>query len=261
MKYTESKEKIYTTKDYDGFVFTDWNRSVSNGRVVKMVEAIKTTGWLPEPVLVNEKFEVIDGQSRVKALEKLSMPVEFCIKPGIGRQECQTLNLFQKNWSTTDYINSYIADGNTNYIWLKGMIQKYKVLSPTVVQNISANKGKTIGTINGGNYVRKITNGTFSVNKIEKAELDDLFFYLSRFADTIEYLGGRKDTFFAALTFMYHLDGVDNDRVCTVVNNARYDGLVTSGTIEGWLQQIEVLYNKNLLKRNKVDIMHEYKAA
>lgn len=260
MKYVESKDKIYETTDYEKFVFPEWNRGVSNARIVKMVESIKTFGWLPEPVLVNEKLEVIDGQSRIKALEKLNMPVQFCIKQGVSRKECQALNLFQKNWTTNDYINSYIADGNENYIWLKEMLQKFHTLSATIVQIVAVYKNKP-GCMNGGGYVDKITSGKLVVSPKDRIETENLLFYLSRFADTIDYLGGRKDTFYTALSFMYYLDDVDNERVCTVVNNARYDGLVTSGTVEGWLQQIESLYNKKLAKKNKVDIIHEYKVA
>lgn len=261
MKYVESNEKIYTTTDYDSFVFTDWNRGVSNSRVVKMVESIKTAGWLPEPVLVNEEFEVIDGQSRVKALEKLKMPVSFCIKKGIGRKECQMLNLFQKNWTTSDYINSYMADGNVHYIWLNTMMKKYKELSAGVVQAVCVNKGKPSTSMSAGKVNETITSGSFKVTEREKIHIDGALFFLSRFVETLDYLGGRKDTFYAALTYLYNFDVVDNDRVVRVVNNARYDGLVSSGTVEGWLQQIEEFYNKHLSKKQKLDIVHEYKIA
>ena len=60
MKYKVSEKKIYTTTDYSIFIFTDWNRDVSNSRVVKMVESITKVGWLPQPVLVNEKMEIIE---------------------------------------------------------------------------------------------------------------------------------------------------------------------------------------------------------
>ena len=259
MKYAESEEKIYTTTDYEGFVFTDWNRDVSNARTVKMVEAIESTGWLPEPVLVNEKFEVIDGQSRVKALERLNMPVEFCIKPGIGRKECQILNLFQKNWNTMDYINSYIADKNQDYIWLKQMIIKYAALSSGVVLAGCVSKGACVH--NNGIISEVVSEGKFRIKEREKWHVEGLLFFLSRFVDTIKYLGGRKDTFFTALAFIYNLKEIDNDRVTKVINDAKYDSLVNSATTEGWLTQIEELYNKNLIKTKKVDIIHEYKIA
>lgn len=257
--YTISEKKIYTTNDYDMFVFTDWNRDVSNARVVMMVESITKVGWLPQPILVNEKFEVIDGQSRVMALKQLGMPVEFCIEEGIGRTECQMLNLFQKNWTTMNYINSYASDGNENYVWLRNMLVKYKVLTASVIEGLAVGKGRARYMAGQMNAI--IHEGRLNLTDREKGEVEKILFYLSRFAETGKYLGGRQDTFYSALLFLYHLDGVDRERVCSVVNNARYDGLVASGTVEGWLTQIEILYNKNLRKGYKLDAVHEYKIA
>lgn len=261
MKYTKSVETIYTTTDYDGFVFTDWNRNVSNARVVKMVESIKKSGWLPNPVLVNEKFEVIDGQSRVKALERLGMPVQFCIKKGIGREECQMMNLFQKNWTNSDFINSYASDGNDNYIWLKSIITEYKELSTSIVQSVAASKGEIMLPSTIGRNLAGITDGSLNVDKREREKVEEELFYLSRFAEIIAYVGGRKDNFYGSILFMYNLDDIDNERVYKVVNEAKFDGLIPAGNAEGWLRQLEELYNKNLKKANKVDVMHEYKIA
>ena len=259
MKYRVSEKKIYTTTEYGIFVFADWNRDVSNARVVKMMESITRVGWLPEPILVNEHFEVIDGQSRLKALEALGMPVEFCIARGIGRTECQMMNIFQKNWTTSDYINSYIADGNDNYIWLKAMIGRYKNLTPSVVESVVVGKGTS--RLMGGKNNAAIQDGSLKLNEAERVYTEKVLFYLSRFAETINYLGGRKDTFYSALMFLYNIDGVDKERLCAVVNNARYDRLVASGTVEGWLLQMEELYNKGLRKGNKIDAVHEFKIA
>ena len=260
MEYEESKEKIYTTTDYEGFIFTDWNRNVSNARVVKMIESIKNVGWLPEPVLVNENFEVIDGQSRVKALEKLNMPVRFCIKKGVGRKECQALNLFQKNWSTMDFVESYIADNNDNYIWLKLMLKQYKDLTNSVVFSVAVTGGSE-AAIGASDIFKTLESGTLKVSNAGRERADKALFYLSRFVDTAAYLGGRKDKLYSAVMFMYLLDGVDPERLCKVINNARYDGLVSSSTVEGYLLQFEGLYNKGLAKTKKIDFVHEYKVA
>ena len=259
MKFTKSEKTIYTTQNYDLFIFPDWNRDIAIPRVTKMVESIKKVGWLPQPALVNEKFEVIDGQSRIKALEYLKMPVEFIIMPGIGREECQNLNRFQKNWTTRDFIDSYISEGNENYIWLKEMLSRYKVLTANVVMAIARAKGEAWSVPNGSRD--SITDGSLCLTNEEKNHVENVFFYLSRFSDTANFLGGRKDVFYSAVLFMSMIDGVDKERLCAVVNNARFDGMVSSGTVEGWLQQLEFFYNKKLRKDNKVDVVHRYRVA
>lgn len=259
MDYRRSEKRIYTTTDYDAFVFPKWNRNVSNARVVAMVESIKKVGWLPEPVLVNEKFEIIDGQSRVKALQICELPVEFCIVKGIGRKECQALNLFQKNWTTINYIDSYVADENPSYIWLRDALKRFKSIPSVVVTSVAVTKGN--GFSCGGRMGSIIKEGRLQLTTQEMKRLSDLLFFLSRFSETAAYLGGRKDVFYSAIVFLYNLDAVDNERLCSVVNNSRYDGLVPSSTVEGWLTQIEELYNKKRHKNNRIDIMHEFKIA
>lgn len=44
----KAKTNIYETTDYNLFVFPEWNRDVSNARVVKMIESINTVGWLEQ---------------------------------------------------------------------------------------------------------------------------------------------------------------------------------------------------------------------
>lgn len=256
--YTKSTKSIYETWDYDMFKTLDGNRDVNNGRVLKTIESIEKYGWLTNPILVNEKFEVIDGQGRLEALRRLNLPVEFIIEPGIGRKECQGLNHFQKNWSLDDYVNSFVTDGNENYIWLRKMLKKYKKLPKAVIYSIAVYKCDSAAT---RYYNEKLENGLFEISETEKKIVDDALFYLDRFADTVKYIGGRADRFYSAILFLYKLDSIDNDRLCRVINNSRYDGLISSGTTEGYIQQFEILYNRNLTKAKRIDMTHEYKIA
>lgn len=215
---------------------------------------------MTSPILVNEKFEVIDGQGRLEALKRLEMPVEFIIEEGIGIKECQGLNHYQKNWSTMDYINSHVAAGNQNYIWLKSMLVKYKGMPNTVIFSVATSGGRS-SSMGAAEHFKAIESGAMTVCDADKERADDALFYLSRFVDTASYLGGRKDKFYSAVMFLYLLNVVDRERLVTVINNARYDGMVSSSTVEGYLQQFELIYNKGLMKARRIDMMHEYKIA
>lgn len=257
-KYTETKKKIYTTTNYEIFKYLEGNRDIKNGRVVKTVESIENHGWLTQPILVNEKMEVIDGQGRLEALKRLNMPVEFVIDYGIGLDECRTLNVYQKNWSIHDYIDSYVCEENDNYIWLKTQVERYKELTDTVVIAICS---VNVGCVNlGGQMNYKIKDGTFEVNSAERMETESLLFFLSRFVDIAHLVGGRKDRLYGALSFLYSIESVDNERLFKAISNGRYE-LVSGGTVESYITQFDRLYNKGLAKKNRVDIEHEYKIA
>lgn len=113
----EEVAKVYRTTDYGLFKRLEGNRVVDHSD--KVVVSIKSVGYVRSPILVNENYEVIDGQNRLMALEKLRMPVEYIIQDGIGLKECQALNIGQKNWSNEDWINSYAEKGFKPYIELK----------------------------------------------------------------------------------------------------------------------------------------------
>ena len=84
-------EKINTvnrTTDYSLFKRLEGNRNVLEIRVKRITASIKKVGWIQNPVIVNEKMEVIEGQGRLEALKRLGMPVDYIIVPGIGLDEC-----------------------------------------------------------------------------------------------------------------------------------------------------------------------------
>ena len=53
---------IYVSHDYDKFTRVKGNRNPKSAK--KIIESINNVGYILNPILVNEKFEVIDGQNR-----------------------------------------------------------------------------------------------------------------------------------------------------------------------------------------------------
>ena len=52
--------KIYETTDYNRFRYIEGNRKVNHAK--KIVQSIQAIGRLMKPVLINERWEIIDGQ-------------------------------------------------------------------------------------------------------------------------------------------------------------------------------------------------------
>ena len=67
------------------------------------------------PIVVNEKFEIIDGQGRFKALKTLSLPIEYILIPGLGLEECKKMNENSTTWNSRNFIVSEAELGNENY--------------------------------------------------------------------------------------------------------------------------------------------------
>ncbi|MBQ1790336.1 MAG: ParB N-terminal domain-containing protein, partial [Oscillospiraceae bacterium] len=108
---------VYVSTDYDSFKVLDGNRDPEkNSRIKKIERSIDKVGFIEAPILVNEHYEVIDGQARLAVAKKHGYPIYFCILPGKGIEECIALNQSSTAWTIMDYIHSYAAQGNENYI-------------------------------------------------------------------------------------------------------------------------------------------------
>ena len=116
--------QIYQTADYTKFKRLPGNRDVKNAK--KIVDSINDVGYVLSPILVNEKMEVVDGQNRLEALQKLELPVAYIMQEGIGRKECQALNINQSNWTTEQFIHSYAECGYKSYQKLELLIHDFK---------------------------------------------------------------------------------------------------------------------------------------
>lgn len=97
MEGKEVAYNVYVTKDYSIFKRLVGNRDIPESRISKIVESIQTIGWVHNPIIVNEKMEVIDGQGRLTALQRLKMPIEYIIAEGAGNKECIYMNMNMVN--------------------------------------------------------------------------------------------------------------------------------------------------------------------
>tara|TARA_R110002050_G_scaffold298537_1_gene462017 strand:- start:510 stop:1301 length:792 start_codon:yes stop_codon:yes gene_type:complete len=106
---------VNKTKNYSLFKTMSSNRQVNLSHVKNLMRSMSENGVLINPIIVNEKFEVIDGQHRLRACTDLDMPVYYLIAKDYRIKEVHALNLNQKNWSNQDYLEAYSNDGNINY--------------------------------------------------------------------------------------------------------------------------------------------------
>ena len=115
---------IYVSHDYDKFTRVKGNRNPKSAK--KIIESINNVGYILNPILVNEKFEVIDGQNRLDALRELGLPVHYIVQKGIGIEECRALNINQTVWKMDDYIVSYAESGYESYQKLLKLMNEFR---------------------------------------------------------------------------------------------------------------------------------------
>ena len=107
--------KILSTYEYDKFKKIKGNRKINFKNLGKIINSMSKK-QLVIPILVNEKFEVIDGQHRLQACIELGLPVYYYIVEGYGDCEVITTNLNQENWTKSQFLDYYIDHENHNHI-------------------------------------------------------------------------------------------------------------------------------------------------
>ena len=64
--------QIHSTNDLSVFKILEGNRNINLANVERLVKSIEENGFLQMPIIVNENYEVIDGQHRLMAAKKLN---------------------------------------------------------------------------------------------------------------------------------------------------------------------------------------------
>ena len=116
--------KVYKTNDLSIFKQIGGNRVPNPQHIKRLKMSIAGNGMLCNPILVNEKMEVIDGQHRLLASIESKTFIYYIVLNGYSLNQVHTLNLNQKNWSKKDFMDGYANMGIESYINLKEFIKK-----------------------------------------------------------------------------------------------------------------------------------------
>ena len=247
--YAEVAYQVYTTTDYSIFKRLVGNRDIPESRISKIVESIQTIGWVHNPIIVNEKMEVIDGQGRLTALQRLKMPVEYIIAEGAGNTECVYMNMNMVNWKLPDFVKSYAEQGNENYQRLLTLMEKYaggnlNIIS-TAVYRVSKAKTRDIKA-----GVLQLTEEQYK-NAIPRLEfVKPLLEKLNE-----KRLPGSLMTLIQTLIYYYDYPEVDKERLAYSVEKYIYNASpwVINEDCE---REVEAAYNYNMKLEDKISIAH-----
>jgi len=121
---TLTKYQVEETTDYDLFKFMKGNRNVNPFNLKRIKESMSVRP-LFSPVMVNEKFEIIDGQHRFLACKELGLPVYYIVTEGYSIEEIHILNTNSSNWKRLDYLTGYVDIGLRPYIKFKEFMDEY----------------------------------------------------------------------------------------------------------------------------------------
>jgi hypothetical protein len=116
--------QVHTTSDYSLFKTLNGNRDVNHLHLSRLKDSMKKN-HLTTIIMVNENFEIIDGQHRFLISQELKLPINYIISKDYGLHEVQILNANMKNWTIIDYVNGFCDLGYKEYIIYRDFVNEY----------------------------------------------------------------------------------------------------------------------------------------
>ena len=234
--------QVYKTNDYNVFSKLNGNRTINRAHYKRLKESISEESLIV-PIIVNEKYEIIDGQNRFEAWKELELPVPFIIIAGYGLAQVQRLNSNIRNWSMKDYADCYSALGNKHYKVYKEFKHEYELgdyESIALLQNQTSGSGKNFERFRNGKF--KVKNYKLACSNAEK------IVKLSKY-----YEGYKRRSFvFAVMQLINNKEFKLN----TLLKKLKYQStkLVDCTNKEQYLFLLQDIYN--FKSSNKINLMY-----
>ena len=224
--------QVYKTKDYSKFKSKEGNRNLNELHLKRLTESVKENDLLhANPILVNQKYEIIDGQHRFNVCRNLGKAVHYIKVKGLGLSDIQILNANSKNWKLEDYVSGYCEMGLPEYCYFKNLLNKNDIGIGGLLSMfaVGSNSGSAISDLKNGNLrLDYKTRGLIILEWINGWEQ--------------YYQNANRRNFILALTQLYNVKGYSHEKM---MHKIKYQSakLVDCTTTKTYLALLEEIYN------------------
>jgi hypothetical protein len=164
----KNSTQVHQTNNYDLFKSIDGNRNKNALHIQRLRKSIASK-YLFTVIIVNENYEIIDGQHRFQVLRELGLPIYYVICKGYSIEEVQILNANSKTWSTTDYLAGYCNMGYPDYIEFDRFMKRHKICWQVAsVLLHGGDSGRVVESFKAGTY--KIKDLYFAEAAVKKLQ-------------------------------------------------------------------------------------------
>ena len=252
MKYEKTGIQILKSRDYDSVKKISSNRSIKEVHVRKLVDSLKNNGFLINPVILNEKHEIIDGQHRLEAAKRTNTEFLCVIVDGYNEDHMKELNLDQINWTRRDWMDHYADKGYEHYVTLKNFIEEYPNFNLgeaiKLLQNNNTNASRNRNYADAGwTYAKVFEEGSWEIK-----DLDTAIDWAEKIKSIKKYYNGySRAGFVSVMISLFRNDQFDFDEFERKLQ-MQPTALVDCANRDQWLMLIEDIYNWR--NRNKVNL-------
>lgn len=225
--------QVFETTDYGKFTNIDGNREIKKSHLKFLTTSFEKKD-LGIPVIVNENFEIIDGQHRMLVFEELGLRVLYIMKKGFKLEEVHILNTNKSNWTMNNFMNSYADLGKKHYVTYREFHDKYKFGH---YESIIMLSGGISNAVNGSVLV-PFKEGEFEVIDYDKGvDWADRLTMVGEF-----YQGFKMRPFVIAMMRLFNYPGYNHTEFLSKLR-AQRDMLYDVRNVNSYLRLIEDIYN------------------
>lgn len=231
--------KVYKTNQYSRFSYVKGNRGVDEAHVRKLERSILANNLLAQrPILVNDGFQIIDGQHRFEVAKRNKLTVYFVVLDDANIDEVLALNNAQKNWGLRDYINLWIAKGRSDYEILLLFVDTYNL-------PIGLSLG-LLGAQDRSDGIQAFKDGKLRIHRVKDAE--QVGEALKRLRLYTKAGLWRSKAFIRAISTLLKVPSFSLDRLIKKMANAK--PLEAQTSVKNYLRALEDVYNFKVREKN-----------
>lgn len=237
----KTSNQVHTTTDYFLFKPIDGNRN-KNVLHLKRLKQSMEQNYLFTVIIVNENYEIIDGQHRFEIIRELGLPLHYIICKGYGLSEVHLLNQNSKNWTTEDYLAGYCDMGYPDYLKIRDFCSKHDLKISQGLILLSGNRDNDDAFI-------KFRDGTWKIDDFATGEKIAYGINLIRPI----YNGATRRSFVLALVRLYKNH---NFEIVEFLSKLKIqpNALVHCVNVDQYVALIEEIYNYR--RREKINLRY-----
>lgn len=240
--------QVYFTTDYSKFKIMKGNREIDALHVKRLTESFREC-YLFSPILVNGKYEIIDGQNRFTAAKSLNLPIYYLVAHNYGLKEVQVLNTNTKNWNKEDYLKMYCDKKVKPYLEMKQFMEDFPCFGISATIKILTNdtedsQGSTLDT-----KAKDFQKGLLEIPNLKLSYANAK--KLMKFEPI--YKGFTRRTFVATMISLFKNPNYNHDELINKLSHNPTQ-LVDCTTVGQYKLVLEDIYN--FRRRDKVNLRY-----
>ena len=240
---------IQKTYLYSKFKLIKGNRITKNSKVTRLINSINGgLNLLPFcPVLVNEKFEICDGQHRFETAKKNGEPIYYIVCDSMTIKQIAEMNSNSNSWTLKDYLNCYVQLKNAYYIYFERFMNRHKIGVSTVSALLSGSALCAGGQGNIGK--QEFCNGEMTIKDKDKKYANKVMGYvndLKEFDDKGKFTNSRD--FIMSVANLASFEEDDNikynhSRMISKMGEIPLKNFTMQPDVKEYLRMFEGIYN------------------